>query len=174
MSRVIARMTERFGDFVCSRSPPSSAARLLWGGSCPLAVAGAQSPAAGAHQPATGAGAAVGDRAEGRFAHDPRAERPRLIMAEQQAGLAPTAASTGAGAGLPRQRHPNRRAGPLRERAGKRSHRPSAAWLRAWILFGTLLLALMAGIYAGTGRYQAWQAYRAPDPLAGLSPRDLR
>lgn len=33
----------------------------------------------------------------------------------------------------------------------------------------------MAGIYAGTGRYQAWQAYQSrPDPLAGLSPRDLQ
>ena len=32
----------------------------------------------------------------------------------------------------------------------------------------------MAGIYAGT-RYQAWQAYQSrPDPLAGLSPRDLQ
>jgi formate-dependent nitrite reductase complex subunit NrfG len=43
------------------------------------------------------------------------------------------------------------------------------------LLLGTLLLVLVAGFYAGTGRYQAWQAYQSrPDPLAGLSPRDLQ
>ena len=63
----------------------------------------------------------------------------------------------------------------LRERLAKdRTARP-LLWLRSWILLGTLLLALMAGIYASTGRYQAWQAYQSrPDPLAGLSPRDLQ
>ncbi|KFN18717.1 hypothetical protein JM66_13345 [Aeromonas bestiarum] len=44
-----------------------------------------------------------------------------------------------------------------------------------WLLLGVLLLTLIAGVYAGTGRYQAWQAYQdRPDPLAGLSPRDLQ
>ncbi|EZH82085.1 nitrite reductase [Aeromonas hydrophila AD9] len=63
----------------------------------------------------------------------------------------------------------------MRDRLARdRTARP-LPWLRSWILLGALLLALIAGIYAGTGRYQAWQAYQSrPDPLAGLSPRDLQ
>ncbi|WP_439843228.1 TPR domain-containing protein, partial [Aeromonas taiwanensis] len=56
--------------------------------------------------------------------------------------------------------------------AGSRAARP---WQQSWMPLGALLLALIAGIYASTGRYQAWQAHQSrPDPLAGLSPRDLQ
>lgn len=38
-----------------------------------------------------------------------------------------------------------------------------------------MLLAVVAGFYASSGRYQAWQAHATrPDPLAGMSPRDLQ
>ena len=109
------------------------------------------------------------------LAHDPRAELNRLIMAEQQAGLAPTAASTGSWS-WPASPTPLPTAEQaLRERLAKRSHRPSAALAAHLDTAWGLLLALMAGIYAGTGRYQAWLAYQSrPDPLAGLSPRDLQ
>lgn len=116
----------------------------------------------------------VGDRAEGTRLHDPRAELNRLIMAEQQAGLAPTAASTGSWSWpvSPTPPHlPNR---PCTS-CWPRTAPPVRCLAALWILLGALLLALMAGIYAGTGRYQAWQAYQSrPDPLAGLSPRDLQ
>ncbi|MGL4914854.1 MAG: TPR domain-containing protein, partial [Aeromonas allosaccharophila] len=45
----------------------------------------------------------------------------------------------------------------------------------ALLLLGIMAFAAVAAVYLSTGRYQAWQAYQSrPDPLAGLSPRDLQ
>ena len=109
------------------------------------------------------------------LAHDPRAELNRLIMAEQQVGLASNSR-------LYRELELARLANAtptaeqaLRDRLAREPSASALPWLQLWIPIGALLLALVAGIYAGTGRYQAWQAYQSrPDPLAGLSPRDLQ
>ncbi|QSR43676.1 heme lyase NrfEFG subunit NrfF [Aeromonas dhakensis] len=171
--QVIARMTERFGDFVRYDPPFKASTALLWGGPALLLLLALSRLHRSLHRRQPARVPLVGDRAEGMLAHDPRAEMNRLIMAEQQAGLAPHSR-------LYRELELARLANAtptaeqtLRDRlAGSRSARP---WQQSWIPLGALLLALMAGIYAGTGRYQAWQAYQSrPDPLAGLSPRDLQ
>ncbi|EKP0302780.1 heme lyase NrfEFG subunit NrfF [Aeromonas veronii] len=173
--QVIARMTERFGDFVRYDPPFKRSTALLWGGPALLLLLALHRLRRSLHRQQPAQVPLIGDRAEGMLAHDPRAELNRLIMAEQQAGLAPHSR-------LYRELELARLANTtptaeqaLRERLAKdRTARP-LPWLWSWILLGALLLALMAGIYAGTGRYQAWQAYQSrPDPLAGLSPRDLQ
>ncbi|MGU5625824.1 TPR domain-containing protein, partial [Aeromonas caviae] len=169
------RMTERFGDFVRYDPPFKRSTALLWGGPALLLLLALNRLRRSLHRRQPARVPLVGDRAEGVLAHDPRAELNRLIMAEQQAGLAPHSR-------LYRELELARLANAtptaeqaLRERLVRdRTARPQL-WLRTWILLGGLLLALMAGIYAGTGRYQAWLAYQSrPDPLAGLSPRDLQ
>lgn len=171
--QVIARMTERFGYFVRYDPPFKRSTALLWGGPALLLLLALSRLRRSLHRRQPTRVPLVGDRAEGALAHDPRAELNRLIMAEQQAGLAPHSR-------LYRELALARLANAtpateqtLRARlAGSRTARP---WQQSWILLGALLLALIAGIYAGTGRYQAWQAYQSrPDPLAGLSPRDLQ
>ncbi|MGN4980122.1 heme lyase NrfEFG subunit NrfF [Aeromonas dhakensis] len=171
--QVIARMTERFGDFVRYDPPFKASTALLWGGPALLLLLALSRLRRSLHRRQPTRVPLVGDRAEEALAHDPRAELNRLIMAEQQAGLAPHSR-------LYRELELAHLANAtpsaeqaLRARlAGSRSARP---WQQSWIPLGALLLALMAGIYAGTGRYQAWQAYQSrPDPLAGLSPRDLQ
>lgn len=173
--QVIARMTERFGDFVRYDPPFKRSTALLWGGPALLLLLALNRLRRSLHRRQPARVALIGDRAEGALAHDPRAELNRLIMAEQQAGLAPHSR-------LYRELELARLANAtptaeqaLRERLVRdRTVRPQLR-LRAWILLGALLLALMAGIYAGTGRYQAWQAYQSrPDPLEGLSTRDLQ
>lgn len=173
--QVIARMTERFGDFVRYDPPFKASTALLWGGPALLLLLALHRLRRSLHRRQPARVPLVGDRAEGMLAHNPRAELNRLIMAEQQAGLAPHSR-------LYRELELARLANAtppaeqaLHELLAKdRTARP-LSWLRSWILLGALLLALMAGIYAGTGRYQAWQAYQSrPDPLAGLSPRDLQ
>ena len=133
--QVIARMTERFGDFVRYDPPSKRSTALLWGGPALLLLLALNRLRRSLHRRQPARVPLVGDRAEGMLAHDPRAELNRLIMAEQQAGLPPQPPLPGAGAGPPRQRHPNRRAGPARA-AGKRSHRRPQLWLRTWILLG--------------------------------------
>lgn len=88
-------MTARFGDFV--RYDPSFKAgtALLWGGPALLLLLALHRLRRSLHRRQPARVPLVGDRAEGVLSHDPRAELNRLIMAEQQAGLAPTAASTG-------------------------------------------------------------------------------
>ncbi|MCQ4052621.1 heme lyase NrfEFG subunit NrfF [Aeromonas sp. SG16] len=171
--QVIARMTERFGDFVRYDPPFKASTALLWGGPALLLLLALNRLRRSLHRRQPARVPLVGDRAEGMLAHDPRAELNRLIMAEQQAGLAPHSR-------LYRELARLANATPTAEQALRdrlvrnRTARPQLRQ-RAWILLGALLLALMAGIYAGTGRYQAWQAYQSrPDPLAGLSPRDLQ
>ncbi|WP_421251277.1 heme lyase NrfEFG subunit NrfF [Aeromonas sp. 600584] len=171
--QVIARMTERFGDFVRYDPPFKRSTALLWGGPALLLLLALHRLRRSLHRQQPARVPLIGDRAEGMLAHDPRAELNRLIMAEQQAGLAPHSRLYRELARLANTTPTAEQA--LRERLAKdRTARP-LPWLRSWILLGALLLALMAGIYADTGRYQAWQAYQSrPDPLAGLSPRDLQ
>ncbi len=168
--QVIDRMTERFGDFVRYDPPFKRSTALLWGGPALLLLLALNRLRRSLHRRQPARVPLVGDRAEGMLAHDPRAELNRLIMAEQQAGLAPHSR-------LYRELELARLANAtptaeqaLRDRLVRnRTARPQLRQL-ARILLGALLLALMAGIYAGTGRYQAWQAYQSrPDPLAGLS-----
>ena len=93
--QVIARMTERFGDFVRYDPPFKRSTALLWGGPALLLLLALNRLRRSLHRRQPARVPLVGDRAEGVLSHDPRAELNRLIMAEQQAGLTPTAASTG-------------------------------------------------------------------------------
>ncbi|BCS47620.1 formate-dependent nitrite reductase complex subunit NrfF [Aeromonas jandaei] len=173
--QVIARMTERFGDFVRYDPPFKASTALLWGGPAFILLLAIHRLRKSLHRRLRARIPLVGKRAEGAPAHDPRAELNRLIMAEQQVGFASTSR-------LYRELELARLANAtppaeqaLRERLAREPSARVLLWLLLWILIGTLLLALVAGIYAGTGRYQTWQAYQSrPDPLAGLSPRDLQ
>ncbi|QWL65767.1 heme lyase NrfEFG subunit NrfF [Aeromonas jandaei] len=173
--QVIARMTERFGDFVRYDPPFKSSTALLWGGPALILLLAIHRLRKSLHRRLRARIPLVGKRAEGAPAHDPRAELNRLIMAEQQVGLASTSR-------LYRELELARLANAtppaeqaLRDRLAREPSARPQRWLLLWILIGALLLALVAGIYAGTGRYQAWQTYQSrPDPLAGLSPRDLQ
>lgn len=171
--QVIARMTERFGDFVRYDPPFKRSTALLWGGPALLLLLALNRLRRSLHRRQPARVPLIGDRAEGALAHDPRAELNRLIMAEQQAGLAPHSR-------LYRELELARLANAtppaeqaLRDRLAREPSARPLRWLLLWILIGVLVL--VAGIYAGTGRYQAWQAYQSrPDPLAGLSPQDLQ
>lgn len=173
--QVIARMTERFGDFVRYAPPFKASTALLWGGPALLLLLALNRLRRSLHRRPPARVPLVGDRAEGMLTHDPRAELNRLIMAEQQVGLVSTSRLYRELelAHLANATPPAEQA--LRERLAREPSVRPLRWLLLWILIGALLLALVAGIYAGTGRYQAWQAYQSrPDPLAGLSPRDLQ
>ncbi|MFM5296315.1 heme lyase NrfEFG subunit NrfF [Aeromonas veronii] len=177
--QVIARMTERFGDFVRYDPPFKASTTLLWGG--PLLLLGlallilfrrltrtkvqpipvVKSIDESIHQPAA----------------DPRSELNLLIMRGEQVGLSPDqplyrelsaarlasaipAAELALRAQLANQ-HDNR----------GRNNRHG----RALLLIGIMAIAAVAAVYFSIGRYQAWLAYQSrPDPLAGLSPRDLQ
>ncbi|MFM5523411.1 heme lyase NrfEFG subunit NrfF [Aeromonas jandaei] len=173
--QVIARMTERFGDFVRYDPPFKASTALLWGGPAFILLLAIHRLRKSLHRRLRARIPLVGKRAEGAPAHDPRAELNRLIMAEQQVGVASTSRlyrelelACLANATPPAEQ-------ALRERLAREPSARVLLWLLLWILIGTLLLALVAGIYAGTGRYQAWLAYQSrPDPLAGLSPRALQ
>lgn len=171
--QVIARMTARFGDFVRYDPPLKASTALLWGGPALLLLLALNRLRRSLHRRQPARVPLVGDRTEGMLAHDPRAELNRCIMAEQQAGLAHHSR-------LYRELELARLANapPSAEqalRARLADSRAARPWQQSWISLGALLLALIAGIYASTGRYQAWQAHQSrPDPLAGLSPRDLQ
>ncbi|MDX7697965.1 heme lyase NrfEFG subunit NrfF [Aeromonas dhakensis] len=170
--QVIAHMTARFGDFVRYDPPLKASTALLWGGPALLLLLAIARLRQSLRRHQRARGPLTGDTREA-LAGDPRAELNRRIMVEQQQGLAPHSR-------LYRELALARLANAtpaaeqtLRARlAGSRTARP---WQQSWILLGALLLALIAGIYAGTGRYQAWHDHQSrPDPLAGLSPRDLQ
>ncbi|MGY3911940.1 heme lyase NrfEFG subunit NrfF [Aeromonas piscicola] len=170
--QVIARMTSRFGDFVRYDPPFKASTALLWGGPALLLLLALARLRASLQRKQQVRMPLTGDKEQGNLAQDPRAELNRLIMAEQQAGLAPHSR-------LYRELALARLANatPATEQTLHARVASSHAATRPlpWLLLGALLLTLIAGVYAGTGRYQAWQAYQdRPDPLAGLSPRDLQ
>ncbi|WP_378082077.1 heme lyase NrfEFG subunit NrfF [Aeromonas bestiarum] len=170
--QVIARMSSRFGDFVRYDPPFKASTALLWGGPALLLLLALARLRASLQRKQPVRMPLIGDKSQGDLAQDPRAELNRRIMAEQQAGLAPHSR-------LYRELVLARLANatPATEQALRtrvaNSH--TASRPLPWLLLGALLLALIVGVYASTGRYQAWQAYQdRPDPLAGLSPRDLQ
>ncbi|MDM5131022.1 heme lyase NrfEFG subunit NrfF [Aeromonas piscicola] len=170
--QVIARMTSRFGDFVRYDPPFKASTALLWGGPAMLLLLALARLRASLQRKQQVRMPLIGDKEQGNLAQDPRAELNRLIMAEQQAGLAPHSR-------LYRELALARLANatPATEQAlrARVASSHTASRPLPWLLLGALLLTLIAGVYASTGRYQAWQAYQdRPDPLAGLSPRDLQ
>ncbi|MGY6036805.1 heme lyase NrfEFG subunit NrfF [Aeromonas sp. AE23HZ002T15] len=169
--QVIARMTTRFGDFVRYDPPFKASTALLWAGPLLLlllAVYRLHRSLRPSKPPRPRLDAAVASSGT----QDPRGELNRLIMAEQQAGLNPHSPLYHE---LAQARLAN--ATPeteLRLRARLAAKMPAPNPL-PWLLLGLLLLGTVALVYANTGRYQAWQGYQQrPDPLAGLSPRDLQ
>ncbi|WP_429065951.1 heme lyase NrfEFG subunit NrfF [Aeromonas bestiarum] len=170
--QVIARMTSRFGDFVRYDPPFKASTALLWGGPALLLLLALARLRASLQRKQPVRMPLIGDKEQGNLAQDPRAELNRLIMAEQQAGLAPHSR-------LYRELELARLANatPATEQAlrARVASSHTASRPLPWLLLGALLLALIVGVYASTGRYQAWRAYQdRPDPLAGLSPRDLQ
>ena len=173
--QVIARMTERFGDFVRYDPPLKASTALLWGG--PLLLLGLALLTLFRRLTRTQVQTIPVAKAIHEPAADPRSELNLLIMHGEQAGLSPDQP-------LYRELSAARLANAipaaelaLRERLANqhdnrdRNHRHG----RALLLLGIMAIAAVAAVYLGTGRYQAWQAYQSrPDPLAGLSPRDLQ
>ncbi|MCR3960236.1 heme lyase NrfEFG subunit NrfF [Aeromonas veronii] len=177
--QVIARMTERFGDFVRYDPPFKASTVLLWGG--PLLLLGLallilfRRLTRTKAQPIPAVKAFV--EATPQPAADPRSELNLLITHGEQVGLSPDqplyrelsaarlantipAAELTLRAQLASQ-HDNR----------GRNNRHGQALL----LLGIMAIAAVAAVYFSSGRYQAWQDYASrPDPLAGLSPRDLQ
>ncbi|HHQ4912372.1 heme lyase NrfEFG subunit NrfF [Aeromonas veronii] len=177
--QVIARMTERFGDFVRYDPPLKASTALLWGG--PLLLLGlalltlfrrlirtkAQPiPAVKAidesiHQPAA----------------DPRSELNWLIMHGEQTDLSPDqplyrelSAARLANAIPAAELALRAQLANLHNNRGRNNRHGGAL-----LLLGLLAIAAVAAVYLSSGRYQAWQDYASrPDPLAGLSPRDLQ
>ena len=177
--QVIARMTERFGDFVRYDPPFKASTALLWGG--PLLLLGLalltlfRRLTRTKVQPIPAVEAIV--EAPPQPAADPRSELNLLIMRGEQVGLSPGQPLYGE---LSAARLAN--ATPATELALRepvanqhdnrgRNNRHG----RALLLLGLLAIATVAAVYLSSGRYQAWQDYASrPDPLAGLSPRDLQ
>jgi formate-dependent nitrite reductase complex subunit NrfG len=177
--QVIARMTERFGDFVRYDPPFKSSTALLWGG--PLLLLGLALLTLFRRLTRTKAQTIPAVKAIDESIHqpaaDPRSELNWLIMHGEQAGLSPDqplyrelsaarlanaipAAELALRAQLDSQ-HDNR----------SRNNRHG----RALLLLGIMAFVAIAALYLSSGRYQAWQDYASrPDPLAGLSPRDLQ
>ncbi|QMS78290.1 heme lyase NrfEFG subunit NrfF [Aeromonas veronii] len=173
--QVIARMTERFGDFVRYDPPFKASTALLWGG--PLLLLGLALLTLFRRLTRTQVQAIPVAKAIHEPAADPRSELNLLIMHGEQAGLSPDqplyrelsaarlanaipAAELALRAQLANQ-HDNR----------GRNNRHG----RALLLLGIMAIAAVAAEYLSSGRYQAWQDYASrPDPLAGLSPRDLQ
>lgn len=169
--QVIARMTERFGDFVRYDPPFKGSTVLLWGG--PLLLLGLALWLLRRRLKARGEQAAPPDDKVNLRERDPRSALNRLIMAREQAGLPPhdPLYRELAAAHLAHATPVAELA--LRERLTQAPGR-SGRHARA-LLLGIVALGVVATIYAASGRYQAWQAYQSrPDPLAGLSPRDLQ
>ncbi|QSR73186.1 heme lyase NrfEFG subunit NrfF [Aeromonas jandaei] len=177
--QVIDRMTERFGDFVRYDPPFKASTALLWGG--PLLLLGLALLILFHRLTRTKVQTIpvvkIIVEATPQPAADPRCELNLLIMQGEQAGLSPDqplyrelsaarlanaipAAELALRAQLASQ-HDNR----------SRNNRHG----RALLLLGIMAFVAVASVYLSTGRYQAWQAYQSrPDPLAGLSPRDLQ
>ncbi|MFM5430400.1 heme lyase NrfEFG subunit NrfF [Aeromonas veronii] len=177
--QVIARMTERFGDFVRYDPPFKASTALLWGG--PLLLLGLALLILFQRLTRTKAQTIpvvkVIVDAPPQPAADPRSELNLLIMHGEQAGLSPDqplyrelSAARLANA-IPAAELALRAQLANQDNNRGRHHRHRQALL----LLGLLAIAAVAAVYLSTGRYQAWQDYASrPDPLAGLSPRDLQ
>lgn len=177
--QVIARMTERFGDFVRYDPPFKRSTALLWGG--PLLLLGLalltlfRRLTRTKAQPIPAVKAI--DESIYQPAADPRSELNLLIMHGEQAGLSPDqplyrelSAARLANA-IPAAELALRKQLANQDNNRDRNNRHG----RALLLLGLLAITTVAAVYLSTGRYQAWQAYQSrPDPLAGLSPRDLQ
>lgn len=110
-------------------------------------------------------------------AADPRSELNLLIMQGEQAGLSPDKP-------LYRELSAARLANAIPaaeltlrvQLASQHNNRGrNTRHELALLLLALLAIAAVAAVYLSTGRYQAWQAHQSrPDPLAGLSPRDLQ
>ncbi|MFM5679729.1 heme lyase NrfEFG subunit NrfF [Aeromonas veronii] len=173
--QVITRMTERFGDFVRYDPPFKASTALLWGG--PLLLLGLALLTLFRRLTRTQVQTIPVAKAIHEPAADPRSKLNWLIIHGEQAGLAPDQP-------LYRELSAARLANAipaaeltLRERLASqhdnrgRNHRHG----RALLLLGIMACVAVAAVYLSTGRYQAWQDYASrPDPLAGLSPRDLQ
>ncbi|WP_421341553.1 heme lyase NrfEFG subunit NrfF [Aeromonas veronii] len=177
--QVIARMTERFGDFVRYDPPLKASTALLWGG--PLLLLGLalltlfRRLTRTKAQPIPVVKAIV--EATPQPAADPRSELNLLIMHGEQAGLSPDQplyrelSAARLASAIP--------AAELTLRAQLASQHDNRGRNnqhgRALLLLGIMAIAAVAAVYFSSGRYQAWQDYASrPDPLAGLSPRDLQ
>ena len=172
--QVIARMTERFGDFVRYDPPFKGSTALLWGGPILLLGLALARLRASLQRKQQIRMPLIGDKEQGNQAQDPRAELNRRIMAREQAGLSPhdplyrelTAAHLASATPAAEL--------ALRERLTQAPGR-SGRHARPLLLLGIVAIGAVAAGYAASGRYQAWQAYQSrPDPLAGMSPRDLQ
>lgn len=142
--QVITRMTERFGDFVRYDPPFKGSTALLWGG--PILLLGLALKRLRRRLKARG-------EQTGLSPHDPLY---RELTAAHLANATPVAELA------------------LRERLTQAPGR-NGRHARALLLLGIVAIGAVAACYAASGRYQAWQAYQSrPDPLAGLSPRDLQ
>ncbi|MGY3856688.1 heme lyase NrfEFG subunit NrfF [Aeromonas intestinalis] len=168
--QVIARMTKRFGDFVRYDPPFKVSTTLLWGGPL-LILLLATHRLRRSFKHANASRSPLQETETPSTIPDSRAALNRQIMAEQQAGIPAhsplyqelTQACLANATPLAERR--------LQARIASADHRRPLRWL--WLLLP--LLIAITGFYASTGRYQAWQAHQSrPDPLAGLSPRDLQ
>lgn len=173
--QVIARMTERFGDFVRYDPPFKSSTALLWGG--PLLLLGLALLILFRRLTRTKVQAIPVAKAIHEPAADPRSKLNWLIMHGEQAGLSPDEPLYGE---LSAARVAN--AIPAAELAlrarlanqhNNRGRNNRHGW--ALLLLGIMAFVAVAAVYFSSGRYQAWQDYASrPDPLAGLSARDLQ
>ncbi|WP_422839679.1 heme lyase NrfEFG subunit NrfF [Aeromonas veronii] len=173
--QVIARMTERFGDFVRYDPPFKASTALLWGG--PLLLLGLALLTLFRRLTRTQVQTIPVAKAIHEPAADPRSELNLLIMHGEQAGLSPDqplyrelSAARLANAIPAAELALRAQLASQRDNRGRNNQHG-----RALLLLGIMAIAAVAAVYLGTGRYQAWQDYVSrPDPLAGLSPRDLQ
>ncbi|WP_323064193.1 heme lyase NrfEFG subunit NrfF [Aeromonas jandaei] len=177
--QVIDRMTQRFGDFVRYDPPFKRSTALLWGG--PLLLLGLALLLLFRRLTCTKAQPIPVVKAIDESIHqpaaDPRSELNLLIMHGEQAGLSPDqplyrelSAARLANAIPAAELALRAQLANLHNNRGRNNRHG-----RALLLLGLLAIAAVAAGYLSTGRYQAWQAYQSrPDPLAGLSPRDLQ
>lgn len=177
--QVIARMTARFGDFVRYDPPFKGSTALLWGG--PLLLLGLallilQRRLTRTKVQTLPIVKAIVESIN-EPAADPRTELNRLIMIREQAGLTPAEP-------LYKELSAARLANAIpateltlrTQLAHQRNNRSrNNRHTHALLLLGIMAITAVAAVYMSSGRYQAWQAYQSrPDPLAGLSPRDLQ
>lgn len=173
--QVIARMTERFGDFVRYDPPFKSSTALLWGG--PLLLLGLALLTLFRRLTRTQVQTIPVAKAIHEPAADPRSELNLLIMHGEQAGLSPDqplyrelSAARLANAIPAAELALRAQLASQRDNRGRNNQHG-----RALLLLGIMAIAAVAAVYFSSGRYQAWQDYASrPDPLAGLSPRDLQ